>query len=334
MKRKYTVDLVLILMLGMAFLYFQYYTPRSAIRLSERVNQSTAGDYSEDRLSLAKDYEAYLAWILPKGDKTPSIGHYFIGKQRKLLDLRVKQAINEAKNTSIEKGHIRIWSLLNMGVIIKTSDKVIAIDTANIPFVSKAHDELASVVDIFLTTHSDGDHYNSRFLERALEQNKKMVFLEGFYFKDDSDSNPNIIKLTSGKRTNTEGIYITAFQTDHRGDGNFKISNCWYLIEAEGIKILHSGDGLAFENPTEIQNLRDRNDIDIFLANIMLRAQNINEIKPKVMAPLHLFKYMQSQEALTKTGFDDALEQYNVSELSAIDKKFLFAGESFKYPAN
>jgi L-ascorbate metabolism protein UlaG (beta-lactamase superfamily) len=261
-------------------------------------------------------------------DKTPSLGHHYVGKQRKLLDVRVKNAIDEIKNTQVAPGKVRIWSLLNMGAVIKSSDKVIALDTANIPYVSSAHNELAETADIFLTTHSDSDHYDRALLLKALESDKTLAFPDGFYFQE--ENNPNIFKLASGQRTSVDDIYITAYKTDHRGDGNFQIPVCWYLIEIGDIKILYSGDGLAFQNPTESQRLRDRQDIDVFLANLMLSDENVRGINPKVIVPLHLFKYMHSQEELDKSTFASALAKYS-GKIGNIDLKLLFAGESFVY---
>lgn len=328
MKRKYIYDLIIVALLGAAFLYFQYYTPRSAIKLSQKIDQTPAGSYGADRIALSNDYQDYLSWFLLAGDKTPTLGHYFVGKQRKLLDIRVKKAIEEIKSTPIADGKAHIWSLLNMGAVIKTANKVIAIDTANLPFVSSAHDELASVADIFLTTHADADHYDGELMEKALQNGKKLIFPEGFYFEGD---NPNVYKLKSGERSEINGIYVTAYKTDHRGDGNFEIPICWYLIEIGNVKILHSSDGLAFQNPSEIQNLRDRKDIDVFLSNLMLSDENIRDIGPKVAMPLHLFKFMHSQEELDKSTFESALVKYK-DKIPGIEIKLLFAGESFETP--
>jgi L-ascorbate metabolism protein UlaG (beta-lactamase superfamily) len=216
-----------------------------------------------------------------------------------------------------------------MGVVVKTHDKIISIDTANIPFVSIAHNELTSIADIFLVTHADADHYDRQLLAEALKNKKTIIFPEGFYFTGE-DNNPNIYKLKSGQRTNIDGIYVTAFKTDHRGDGNFQIPNCWFLIEVDGFKILHTGDGLAFQNPTESQYLRDRRDIDIMLTNLMLSDENIRNIKPNVAVPLHLFKYIHSREQLKESTFESAIAKYD-QKISGIDMKMLFAGEGFEY---
>jgi len=317
----------------MAFLYFQYYTPRSAVDLSRQIDQTQAGSYSRERMELSEKYQSYLSWFLLSDDSTPTIGHFYVGKQRKLLDIRVKQAIEEIENTPVAVGKIRIWSLLNMGAVIKSSNKIVVIDAANLPFASHAHDELTDIADIFLTTHSDADHYDKNLLTKALEGDKKIVFPADFYFHDDEEKNPNVLKMESGKRINFGGIFITAHKTDHRGDSNFQTPSCWYLIEVDNIKILHSGDGLAFQNPTESQHLRDRKDVDVMIANLMLSDKNIQEIGPKIIVPLHLFKFMHSQEELAQSTFETASAKYD-GKINDTEIKMLFAGESFEFPSD
>jgi len=330
-RKRYLYDLIIIVLFVATILFVQFYIPRSAISLSDKIDQTTAGDFDSQRLALSDEYEKYLEKFLPAVDQTPSIGHHFIGNQRKLLDFRIKKAIAEIETTNLGKGEIRIWSMLNMGAVIKTSDKIIAIDTANIPYLSNAHNELSEIVDLFLVTHDDADHFDKKLLNQALKNNKKVVFLEDFYFDTDESRLVNILKLKSGVKTNVDGLLITAFQTDHRGDGNFKEPNAWFLIEIDNFTILHTGDGLAFQNPNEIQKLRDRQDIDLMLANLMLSQENIKEISPKVHLPLHLFKYLHSREQLSESTFRAAISKYGKEKYSASEMKVLFAGESFIY---
>lgn len=330
MKTKYIVDLSVIGALVIAFLYFQYYTPRSAVKLSRKIDQTEAGSADSTRMNLSKEYTSYLAKWLPRNpDTIPTIGHYYIGQQRKFLDIRVKQAISEIKNAPVSESGVRVWSLLNMGAVIKSSKAVISIDVANIPFVSNSQDELAEVSDILLVTHADSDHFDQKLLKSALSNNKKIVFPKGIYFEKTGENSQNIFELESGTRTKIGNIFITAFQTDHRGDGDFNNPSCWYLIEADGVVILHSGDGLAFKSPTESESLRNRKDIDIMLSNVMLDAKNIEAINPKIAVPLHLFKYIHGREQLLDSTFEFAKDKYEQIKPSKTKIMYLFAGEGF-----
>jgi hypothetical protein len=330
-RKKYLYDLIIIVLFITTILFVQFYIPQSAISLSKKIDQTTAGDFDDQRLDLSGEYEKYLSKFLPADDQIPSIGHHFIGNQRKLLDLRVKKAIAKIETTNLGKNEIRVWSLLNMGVVVKTNDKIIAIDIANIPYLSTAHNELSEIVDLFLVTHDDADHFDKKLLEQALKNNKKVVFLEDFYFDTDNSQIVNILKLKSGVITDVDSIKLTAFKTDHRGDGNFKEPSAWFLVETNNFTILHTGDGLAFQNPNEIQNLRDRKDVDLMLANLMLSRENIEEISPKVHLPLHLFKYLHSREKLSESTFQAAISKYKSEKYSTSEMKMLFAGESFLY---
>lgn len=330
MKSKHIVDISIIAALALVFLYFQYYTPPSAIRLSQKIDRTVSGATDSGRIALSDEYTSYLSKFLPKNpDTIPTLGHYYIGRQRKLLDVRIKQAISEIKNPAASDAGVRVWSMLNMGAVIKAPDATIAIDTANIPFVSNAHNGLADVADIFLVTHADSDHFDQQLLNNALSRNKKIVVPKGIYFEKDAGNSQNVFELEGGKRTSIGNIFITAFQTDHRGEGDFDNTNCWYLIEVGTTKILHTGDGLAFRNPTESESLRKMGDIDIMMANIMLDAQNIEAINPKVLVPLHLFKYVHGREQLANSTFEAAANKYEQIKSSDTKKIFLFAGESF-----
>jgi L-ascorbate metabolism protein UlaG (beta-lactamase superfamily) len=332
MKSKYIVDLSLIGLLILAFLYFQYYIPQSAVKLSQKIDQTGAGSSDSTRMNISEEYTSYLARWLPKNPETiPTLGHHYIGQQRKILDIRVEQAISEIKNIPILDPNIRVWSLLNMGAVIKSPNTIVSIDVANIPFLSNSHDELAKISDIFLLTHTDSDHFDQQLLKSALANNKKIVFLEGVYFEKTKENSQNIFELKSGQRTKIKDIFITAFQTDHRGDGNFDNPNCWYLIEIGKTTILHTGDGLAFKNPTESESLRSRSDIDIMLSNIMLSAKNIEEINPKVVVPLHLFKYIHGREQLSDSTFEIIKNKYEQIKPSKNKIIYLFAGEGFLY---
>ena len=152
----------------LAILYF--YIPASVKSLDNEISQTLPAPQTSKRTELVARYDGFMSKNLP--DNTPALYFYWLSDQRKLSDLRVKRAINEVKQADIQPGNIHIWSLLNMGVVIKTNKHTIAIDTANLPF-STAHNELADLVDIFIVTHIDGDHYSYLLLRKAFANGKK-----------------------------------------------------------------------------------------------------------------------------------------------------------------
>ena len=175
--KKHLVDLVIILLLGCAGLFFYFRTPKAALVLHQQVNRSNPDNLNEERIKLSEDYGNFLLSDMPNDpNATPKLLHYLIGKQRRFLDLRVNKAIEEIKNIQVDAGKIRIWSLLNMGVVVKTDNKIIAFDIADMP-LSRAHKELANIADVIITSHGDSDHYDPALLEKALVQGKSLVFL-------------------------------------------------------------------------------------------------------------------------------------------------------------
>ncbi len=316
---------ILIFAAVIAFSYF--YIPSSVKILNEKINQSNPTNSDTARLNLLKEYGDFLGRKLPENN--PAVYFYWYSNQRKISDLRVKKAIMEIKNVKVEANKIKIWSLLNMGVVIKTGERVIAIDTANIPF-SQAHNELVNLVDIFIVTHMDGDHYDPTLLSKALVKNKKVVFLDGIPL---IGNNPDNITLVSGETKNINGIKITAFQTDHRGDGNFNEPSAWFVIEVNGFKLLHTGDGRDFKNKNEFQKVYSMKNFDILLANNQLHPYNIRDISPKVLIPLHLFKFMSGNDLYQESTIEAVsknYEKYN-KDLQGIEKVYLLPGESYIY---
>lgn len=309
----------------LAILYF--YIPSSVKLLNEKVSNSNPLVMDINRKNLHKEYNSFLSHNLPENN--PALYFYWYSNQRKISDLRVKKAITEIKNSKVNNNEIKIWSLINMGVVIKTNTKTIAIDTANL-FFSQAYDELTTIADIFIVTHSDSDHYDTTLLKKALSNNKKVVFLEGIYPLGDKTKN---ITLSSGEIKDIDNIKITAFQTDHRGDNNFANPCAWFVIEANGFKLLHTGDGRNFKDKSQQQKVYSMKDLDILLANNQLHPYNIRDLSPKVLIPLHLFKFMSGNDLYQESTIETVMENHSkyAKELQGMEKIYLLPGESYSY---
>lgn len=310
---------------------YYFYIPKSVKVMNQRIGSSNPDILNEERFQLAEDLASYLAKGLPKNPgKTPTILHLFIGNQRKLVDLRIKEAIEEIKNTKVDSGEVRIWSIMNMGVVVKTENKIIAFDISDI-VLSSVQKKLAGVADVFLVTHGDGDHYDPFLLKKALANGKSVVLPKdmGFLF---GDNQTNLYHLEYDRETEVDGIKITAFQTDHRGDGNFMEPNAWYLVKVDGFTLLHTGDGMKFKKEKEKENLGKYN-VDIFLANRKNHSYDVRDVSPKILVPLHLYKYVHNREELEQSTFTYVMDTYGKyeNELKGIDIKPLFIGESFEY---
>lgn len=321
--------LILTILASSAYIYY-IYTPSSVKNINHQINSSNPEVFDKNRLKLSSELEKYLSKGLPKDTgKTPTLLHLFLGNQRKLIDLRINQAVENIKNVGLKTNSAQITSLINMGAIVKTTNHVIAFDAVNMP-LSSSQKQLVNLTDIFLVTHSDGDHYDPTLLKTVLEEGKTVIFPDNFKFLYEDSNYNNIHKLKNGESVTLNGVKITAYQTDHRLDRNFNEPNAWYLVDVDNFKILHTGDGIEFKDKTSRQQLNGMKDIDIFLVNAKIHPHDIRDIHPKLAVPLHLFKFLHNREELNQSTFyyvNNIYSQYQ-SDLKDIDIKFLFPGES------
>lgn len=325
--KKHLVDFLIVFLIAGSFIFFYYRVPASAVSLNKLINSSNPNVFDQSRLELGKKYYNFFASGLPDGN--PTLLHYLTGSQRKFLDLRIDQAIKEIKNTPVAAKKIHVWSLMNMGSVIKTQNKIIVFDAADISF-STVHKQLADIADIFIVSHPDTDHYDPQLLGNAIKNGKSAVFLEGLMAGNKST---RVHLLRSGQTIDVGGVKITGYQTDHRGDGNFIEPSAWFLVKVDGFTVLHTGDGRDFKNAEEKNEVYNNRDIDILLVNNAIHPYNIRDLKPKVFVPLHLYKWMSGKEFLNNSSFDSVNNNYikYKTSLINIDKKMLFNGEGFEY---
>jgi len=319
-------QLVFWILVGLGGFCWYKQVPQAVVNMNARIEASNPDDLSDERENLLRDFDAF---VMPTLRRRPKIKlellRFLFNKQRKLLDLRTIGAIKEIKETKVETGKIRIWHLYNMGIVVKTENKVVAFDLARVPF-SKTYKELVEVIDVLITSHLHGDHFDSNLLKQMAEQGKALVFSEG------GGKTDKAIELKSGEMTEIDGVKITGYQTDHRGDDNFYFPCGWFWVEVDGFNLLHTGDGLRFKNEKEAGKIHDRKDLDILLANIMIDPFNIRDLGPRVVIPLHLYELMHGGDFVAENGFDDVAERYGAKSesLKGIDRKILIWGESFE----
>lgn len=193
-------------------------------------------------------------------------------------------------------------------------------------------------MDIAVTTHGHLDHHDAKFLTQAVKNGAYTFFPDDCSvaekLKDKGLNQENIIELKSGesKKINPD-IKVTAFQTDHRGDNDFRLPVAWFLVEVDGFKLLHTGDGIKFRY-SEDQNMLRQKDIDIIFANIQTHVFDIRDYSPKVVIPLHMNEFMHPNHFIIDNGYLDALENYqpHADIFEEISPLFLLWGESFVYP--
>ena len=92
------------------------------------------------------------------------------------LEKAFEKVFREAQETKVE-GTPAVWSVYNMGYVVKTREALFTID-----LVHRRALELAPMLDFALTTHNHDDHYRPEFV-RALNRSGKTVisnFLDNY----------------------------------------------------------------------------------------------------------------------------------------------------------
>lgn len=174
-----------------------------------------------------------------------------------------------------------IEHVANAGVKISSADKNILIDALFDPhkrFNSLNEEEYIQLTlqgaDVAVTTHTHSDHFGVNRVSDFLRNNRKTLFvgtpqsmskLEGKV----PSSQLNTEKLTGfeSKRFKYNGIYIEALNFPHMDPKvHGKTQNYAYLIEVNGWKVIHIGDGDINSNRIDGLKLAERN-IDVALVH-------------------------------------------------------------------
>ena len=166
------------------------------------------------------------------------------------------------------KQDLTITYIGNMGVLISSGDKQILVDALHEYYgddylyppkslVDKIFfaDEPFTSIDIALSTHVHGDHFSPNFAGAFLENNgnanyiltqqsfdsTKSVYKEFMKVEDRLSSSTKY--LNNIRNFNFEDFHITSIHLPHVGaERHADIQNSGYVINLNGLKILHVGD--------------------------------------------------------------------------------------------
>lgn len=141
------------------------------------------------------------------------------------------------KESAVENGTTEIWSLYNMGYVVKTPSGCFGVDISH-----RWAEEFAPYLDFLCVTHKHSDHYSEKLIQAMFDLGKP-VFSN--YLKDGSYPYTSTVPAdymigkfkirTSITDHNNSGLsnFVTVFQIDcgedsgnftmiHTGDSNFK----------------------------------------------------------------------------------------------------------------
>ena len=156
-------------------------------------------------------------------------------------------------------------------------------------------------IDIMFYTHHHSDHYNVDNTEDFIKNNNSTMIVATKKVKDSLKSikEEMILDLDiprgSHRDINIGNVRVKILSMKHEGKEYEDVQNYGYLIDVDGIKILHIGDALATsENYANIDLLNQ--DIDILIVPFPYvgkpSSRQIIEkyIKPKKIIALHMPK--------------------------------------------
>jgi len=245
-----------------------------------------------------------------------------------------------------------IQYLVNEGVLIKSGVHKILIDaifTKEFDYLDVLADsELEKFktvkppykdIDLILTTHVHGDHFNARFIGEHIQANKKVKFLATQEVINDFSKkfgNYNAIidrintvtpELFTSKIVDFKGITIEVLRIEHFGTKPWsEAENTAFLIHVNGKKILHFGDGKIDLKNLKPFNLKDKN-IDVAILPYWqlgsLDQKDIIEkyINPKqiLVAHIPLKSYVSAQKNINTLKYKNAIAFTKIFQSIVLD---------------
>ncbi len=97
------------------------------------------------------------------------------------LELAFEKVLREARETAVGDDAPAVWSVYNMGYVVKTRQSLFSID-----LVHRRDAELAPLLDFALITHNHGDHWRQGFYGAMNASGKPVVsnFLDNYGVRD------------------------------------------------------------------------------------------------------------------------------------------------------
>ena len=183
--------------------------------------------------------------------------------------------------------------LCHSSILIKKG-KVIYID----PFRIR---ETCNDADIIMITHDHYDHYSEEDIEKIRKEGTKIVLPIGLEEKaiNIGFKEENIILVEPNKQYNVEQIKIETIPSYNIGKKFHPKENNWvgYILEIEGIRYYVPGDTDITEENKEVKcDVAFMPVGGTYTMNSKEAAELANEIKPKVVVPIHYGEVVGSNQ--------------------------------------
>lgn len=236
---------------------------------------------------------------------------------RKALD----KVLDELKKEVVANGTTTIWTLYNMGVVVKTPSKCFGIDLNH-----RWAEKLEPYLDFMLITHNHADHYDEKLIN-AMVANHKPVYSN--YLTNNPNTSVTPQEIREGN------VVIQTAITDHNTTlRNFVTVyriNCG--SDANNFSILHCGDS----NYNVLQYAQIQGDVDLLIpryAPNALTENNIigvgeNQVNPKYLFMSHILELSHDGVENSRWSIDLGLER--ASQMNCTNSYMPFWGEKFSY---
>lgn len=193
--------------------------------------------------SRSKQNKLIAAWDAATRLVTPDVykAYYLDGDTRgfnalSAVERAFDEVVREAKDTVVKGDAPAIWSVYNMGYIVKTRESLFSIDLKH----RRAH-SLVPLLDFALVTHNHGDHYDVNFCKAMDEAGKPLVssFVENAAFgeikaKAAAGGKPDVFKIRD--------VLIRTFRVDHAKEAWGIDFTTAFEMKIGKFRLLHTGD--------------------------------------------------------------------------------------------
>ena len=193
--------------------------------------------------------EEIAAWDMDAAEVTPETYRQYLrdGDTRGLaalekLEAAFEKVAGEARETVVDGGVPAVWSVYNMGYVVKTRQALFSID-----LVHRRDAELAPLLDFALVTHNHGDHWRQGFY-RAMDGAGKTVisnFLDNYgaadWRKGGSDWHRAGGYARGAKTFKIKDVEIRTSLIDHN-EYLTDFTTAFEIRTSGGFSIYHTGD--------------------------------------------------------------------------------------------
>ena len=223
------------------------------------------------------------------------------------LDAAFEKVMREAKETVVTTDAPAVWSVYNMGYIVKTRKSMFSID-----LVHRRAKEFAPLLDFALITHNHGDHWRKEFYAAMNGAGKTVVsnFLDNYgaadWRKSGSDWHAAGGYVRGVKEFKLKDVEIRTSLIDHN-DYLIDFTTA-FEIKIGQFRLYHTGDSGKGTEP-KLDTVWGRPDLWLFFPGCGIDvAKAVRKINPKRVVFGHLWELGHKTGRLTAPLIKRALE--------------------------